>query len=57
MFENRVLRKVFDPKREAVAGAWRKLIIKQLNCFYSSPKIICMIKLRKMRWKEHVTRM
>jgi hypothetical protein len=57
MLENRVIRKVFDPKLEAVAGAWRKLNIKQLHGFYHSPNIISMIKLRKMRWTEHVTRM
>lgn len=57
MLENRVLRKAFDPKREAVAGAWRKMNIKQLHGSYHSPNIICMIKLKKMRWTEHVTSM
>jgi hypothetical protein len=57
MFENGVLRKLFDPKREAVAGAWRKLNITQLHGFYNSLNIICMIKLRKKRRIEHATRM
>jgi hypothetical protein len=55
MLENRVLRKVFALKREAVAGAWRKMNIKQLHGSYHSPNIICMIKLRQMRWTERVT--
>ena len=57
MFENRVIRKVYDPRREAVTGVWRKLNIKQLHGFDHSPNVIFMIKLRKMRGTEHVTRM
>jgi len=48
---------VFDPKRETVTGTWRKMNMKQLYGSYHSPNIICMIKVRKMRWTEHVTRM
>jgi hypothetical protein len=49
VFENRVLRRIFGPKRDEVTGGWRKL--------YSSPSIIIRIKSRKMRWSGHVTRM
>jgi hypothetical protein len=57
MFENRVLRRIFGPKRDEVMGEWRKLHNKELLDLYSSPSIIITIKLRRMRWAEHVTRM
>jgi hypothetical protein len=46
----RVLRKIFGPRRDEVIGVWRKLHNKELRDLYSSPSIIRMIKLRRMRW-------
>jgi hypothetical protein len=57
MFENRVLRKIFGPKRNEVTGEWRKLHNEELRDFYSSPSIIRIIKSRRMRWAGHVARM
>jgi hypothetical protein len=57
MFENRVLRKIFGPKKEEVTGEWRKLHNEELRDLYSSPSIIRIIKLRRMRWPGHVARM
>ena len=50
MFENRVLRKIFGPKRDEVTGEWRKLHNEELNNLYSSPNIVWVIKSRRMRW-------
>ena len=50
MFENRVLRRIFVPKRDEVAGEWRKLHNEELNDLYSSPNIARVIKLGRMRW-------
>jgi hypothetical protein len=55
VFENRVLRKIFGPKRDEVIGGWRKLHNEEHN-LYCSPSIIRMIKSRRMRWAGHVTR-
>jgi len=55
--ENRVLSKIFGPKRDEVTGEWRKLHNEELNDLYSSPNIIQMIKSRRMRWAGHVARM
>jgi hypothetical protein len=55
--ENRVLRRIFDPKRDEVTGDWRKLHNEELHNFYSSPNIIRMIKSRRMKWAGHVARM
>jgi hypothetical protein len=44
MFENRVLRSIFGPKRDEVTGDWRKLHNEELHNLYSSPNIIRMIK-------------
>jgi hypothetical protein len=52
VFENRVLRRIFGPKRDKVTGGWRKLHNKELRDLYSSPRIIRMIKLRRMKWAE-----
>jgi hypothetical protein len=52
VFENRVLRRIFGPKRYGVTGGWRKL-----HNFYPSPSIIRIIKSRRMKWAEHVARM
>jgi len=57
VFENRVLRRIFGPKRDEVQGEWRKLHNEELNDLYSSPKIVRVIKSRKMRWAGHVARM
>jgi len=54
VFENRVLRRLFGPKREEVTGEWRKLRIEELNDLYSSLIIIRVIKSRRMRWAGHV---
>jgi hypothetical protein len=56
VFEYRVLR-IFRPKRDGVTGGWRKLHNEELHNLYSSPSIIRIIKLRRMRWVGHVARM
>jgi hypothetical protein len=56
VFENRVLRRIFGPKRDEVTGGWRKLHNEELHNLYSAPCIIRMIKSRRMRWAGHVTR-
>jgi hypothetical protein len=56
VFENRVLRKIFGPKREE-DGLWRKLHNDELHSLYSSPNIVRMIKSRRTRWAGHVARM
>jgi len=57
LFENRVLRRIFEPKREEVTGEWIKLHNDGLDVLYSSPNIFRMIKSRRMRWAGHVARM
>jgi hypothetical protein len=57
VFENRVLRGIFGPKRDGVTGGWRKLHNEELHDLYSSPSIIRIIKSRRMRWVGHVARM
>jgi hypothetical protein len=57
VFENRVLRRIFVPKRDEVTGEWKKLHIKELNCLYSSPSIVQVIKSRRMKWAGHVVHM
>jgi hypothetical protein len=57
VFENRVLRRIFGPKRDEVTGEWRKLHNKELHNLYSSPSIIRIIKSRWMRWAGHIARM
>jgi hypothetical protein len=49
MFDNRVLRRLFGPKRDGVTGGWRKLHNEELHDLYSSPSIIRIIKSRRMR--------
>ena len=55
--ENRVLRKMFRPKRDEVTGEWRRVHSEEINGLYSSPNIIRVIKSKRMRWVGHVTRM
>jgi hypothetical protein len=57
MFENRVLRRIYGPKRDEVMGEWRKLHNTELHNLYSSPNIIRIIKSRRMRLAGHVARM
>jgi len=57
VFENRVLRKIFGPKRDEVRGEWRKLHKEELNDLYCSLNIVRVIKSRRMRWAGHVARM
>jgi hypothetical protein len=57
VFENRVLRKIFGPKRDEVIGGWRKLHDEELHNLYCLPSIIKIIKSRRMRWAGHVARM
>jgi hypothetical protein len=54
VFENRVLRRIFGPKRDKATGEWRKLCNEGLNDLYSSPNIIRVIKSRRMRYVGHV---
>jgi hypothetical protein len=56
VFENRVMRRIFGPKREQVAGGWRRLHNEELHNLYTSPVVICVIKSREMRWAVHVAR-
>jgi hypothetical protein len=57
VFENRVLRRIFGPKRDEVTGEWRKLRNEELHNLYSSPDIIRQVKSRRMRLAGHVARM
>jgi len=54
VFENRVLRRIFGPKREQVIGEWRKLYNDELNDLYSLPNTIRVNKSRRMRWAGQV---
>jgi hypothetical protein len=57
VFENRVLRRVFGPKRDEVTGEWRKLHNEELNDQYSLPNIVRVVKSRQMRWAGLVAHM
>jgi hypothetical protein len=57
VFENRVPRRIFGPKRDDVTGEWRKLHSEELHILYSSPNIIRQIKSSRMRWVGHVAHM
>ena len=57
VLENRVLRRVFGPKRDEVTGEWRKLHNKELSDRYSLPNIVRVVKSRRMTWAGHVVRM
>ena len=57
MSENRVLRRVFGPKRDEVTGEWRKLHNEEIGDLYCSPNIFRVIKSRRIRWVGHVEHM
>jgi hypothetical protein len=57
VFENRVLRRVFGPKRDEVIGEWRKLHKEELRDLYSLPNNVRVVKSRRMGWTGHVARM
>jgi hypothetical protein len=57
VFEKRVLRRIFGPKRDEVTGGWRKLHNEELYNLYCSPNIIRMTRSRSMRWAGHVVEM
>jgi len=56
LYVNRVLRRIFGPKRDEITWEWRKLHNKEFNELYSSPNIVWVIKSRRMRWAGHVAR-
>jgi len=56
VFEKRVLRRAFGPKRDEVTGEWKKLNNEELRDLYSLPNIVRVVKSRRMRWVGHVTR-
>jgi hypothetical protein len=57
MFQNRVLRRIFGPQREEVAGGWRRVNNEELHNLYVSSDIITVIKSRRLKWVEHVAQM
>jgi hypothetical protein len=57
MFENRLLRRIYGPKRDEVTREWRKLHNEELRDFYFSRNVSKIIKSRRMRWAGHVARM
>jgi hypothetical protein len=57
VFENKVLRRIFGPKRDELTGGWRKLHNEELHNLHSSPSIMSIRKSRRMRWARHVARM
>jgi hypothetical protein len=57
VFENRVLRRRFGPKRDEVIGGWRKMYNEELHNLYSSPSVIRTMNSRRMRWARNVARM
>jgi len=57
LFGNMVLRRILGPKRDEVTWEWKRLHNEKLNDLYSSPNIVRVIKLGRMRWAGHVVRM
>jgi hypothetical protein len=57
VYEIRILRKIFEPKRDEVTREWRKLHNEKLSDSNSSPNIVRVIKSRRMRWAGYVARM
>jgi hypothetical protein len=56
VFEKRVLKRLFGPKRDALIGSLRKSYKEELHNLYSSPDIIRMVKLRRIKWARHIAR-
>ena len=54
VFENKVLRRIFGPRRDEVTGDWRRLHNGEINVLYCSPNVMQVIKSRRMRWAVHV---
>jgi hypothetical protein len=54
VFQNRVLRRIFGPKRDEVTGEWRKVHNEELPDLYSSPSVIRIMKSRRMSWAGYV---
>ena len=57
VFQSRVLRRIFGPKRDGVTGEWRKLHNEELNSLYSSPNIVRLMKSLSIRWAGHLAHM
>ena len=57
MFENKLLRKIFEAKKDKITGEWGELHNAELHALYSSPNIIKSLKSRRLRWTGHVARM
>jgi len=57
VLENRVVRRIFGPRRDEVTREWRKLHIEELNGLYTSPNIVRVIRSRRIKWAGHVARM
>jgi hypothetical protein len=57
VFENRVLKRIFRPKREEVAGGWRRLHSEELHYLHASPNVVRVMKSRKVKWTGSVARM
>ena len=57
VFENRVLRRIFGPRKDEITGEWRRLHNEELNDLYSLPNTVRVIKSRRMRWAGHVVLM
>ena len=53
VFENRVLKRIFGPKRDEITEEWRKLHNEDLNVLYFLPSVVRVIKSRRMRWAGH----
>ena len=57
VFENKVLRKIYGPKRDEMTGEWRRLHNEELHGLYDSPDVVRIMKSRRLRWSDHVARM
>ena len=57
VFENKVLRKIFEAKKDEITCEWSKLHNSELHALYSSPNIIRSLRSRRLRWAGHVARM
>jgi len=57
VFENKILRKIYGPKRDEMTGEWRRLHNDELYGLYDSPNVVKIMKSRRLRWADHVSRM